>query len=128
MTRSMASLSASIVNQHVASVHDVEEALARQAIHGGDLVTNLLELVTVSEERLARVLAEAYGIEPAPVGELPKASDEVRRLVPVDLAGRFALYPLEERQGTLVLAVAEPLPAEVEHDLSFSLGAQLVQR
>jgi hypothetical protein len=28
----------------VASVHDVEEALARQSMYGGDLVTNLLEL------------------------------------------------------------------------------------
>ncbi|HEY2408189.1 MAG TPA: HEAT repeat domain-containing protein [Polyangiaceae bacterium] len=124
----MASLSASIVNQHVASVHDVEEALARQAIHGGDLVTNLLEIANVNEEKLALVLAQAYDLEPAPIGELPKAPESVRRLVPVDLASRFALYPLEERAGTLLLAVAEPLPAEVENDLSFSLGATLVQR
>jgi Type II secretion system (T2SS), protein E, N-terminal domain/HEAT repeats len=124
----MPSLSSSIVNQQVASVRDVEEALSRQSLYGGDLITNLLELAAVSEERLSRVLAESHELEPAPVGELPVAPDYVRRLVPGDLAQRFALYPLEEREGALVVAVSEPLPSETEQDLSFSLGAVLVQK
>ena len=124
----MPSLSSSIVNQQVASVRDVEEALSRQSLYGGDLITNLLELATVSEERLSLVKAESHGLEPAPIGELPTATEQVRRLVPGDVAQRFALYPLEERDGTLIVAVAEPLPSETENDLSFSLGATLVQR
>ncbi|HET7541670.1 MAG TPA: HEAT repeat domain-containing protein [Polyangiaceae bacterium] len=124
----MPSLSSSIVNQQVASVRDVEEALSRQSLYGGDLLTNLLELAVVSEERLGKVLAESHQLEPAPTGELPVAAEYVRRLVPADIAQRFALYPLEEREGTLTLAVAEPLPSEVEHDLSFSLGAKIVQK
>jgi len=124
----MPSLSSSIVNQQVASVRDVEEALSRQSLYGGDLITNLLELAAVSEERLGKVLAESHGLEPAPTGELAVAPEHVRRLVPGDVAQRFALYPLEEREGTLTVAVAEPLPAEVEQDLSFSLGAKIVQQ
>jgi Type II secretion system (T2SS), protein E, N-terminal domain len=124
----MPSLSSSIVNQQVASVRDVEEALSRQSLYGGDLITNLLELAAVSEERLSKVLAESHDLEPAPVGELPVAPDYVRRLVPGDVAQRFALYPLAERDGTLTVAVAEPLPTETEQDLSFSLGATLVQK
>ena len=38
--RAMPTLSSSIVKHNVASVRDVEEALARQAMYGGDLVTN----------------------------------------------------------------------------------------
>src|ERR1700749_2746263 len=124
----MPSLSSSIVNQQVASVRDVEEALSRQSLFGGDLITNLLELAAVSKERLSQVKAESHGPEAAPIGELPRADEQVRRLVPGDLAQRFALYPLEEREGTLVVAVAEPLPAETENDLSFSLGVTLVQK
>jgi Type II secretion system (T2SS), protein E, N-terminal domain/HEAT repeats len=124
----MPSLSSSIVNQQVASVRDVEEALSRQSLYGGDLITNLLELAAVSEERLSLVKAESHGLEPAPIGELPVATEQVRRLVPGDLAQRFALYPLEEREGSLIIAVAEPLPSETENDLSFSLGATLVQK
>jgi hypothetical protein len=123
----MPSLSSSIVNQQVASVRDVEEALSRQSLYGGDLITNLLELAAVSEERLSKVLAESHELESAPTGELPVAPEQVRRLVPGDIAQRFALYPLHEREGTLTVAVAEPLPAETEQDLSFSLGAKIVQ-
>ena len=127
-SREMPSLSSSIVNQQVASVRDVEEALSRQSLYGGDLITNLLELAAVSEERLGKVLAESYELEPAPTGELAGAPEYVRRLVPADLAQRFALYPLEESDGTLTLAVAEPLPAEMEQDLAFSLGTKIVQK
>lgn len=123
----MPSLSSSIVNQQVASVRDVEEALSRQSLYGGDLITNLLELATISEERLGKVLAESHELESAPSGELPVAPEAVRRLVPGDVAQRFALYPLESNGVTLVVAVAEPLPAEAEQDLAFSLGVKIVQ-
>ena len=124
----MPSLSSSIVNQQVASVRDVEEALSRQSLYGGDLITNLLELAAVSEQRLGQVLADSHELEAAPTGELPVAPEYVRRLVPADVAQRFALYPLEEREGTLTLAVAEPLPGETEQDLGFSLGSKIVQK
>lgn len=124
----MPTLSSSIVKHNVASVRDVEEAIARQAMYGGDLVTNLLELSAVSEGPLAQVLAESYEVEVAPVGELPSSSADVLRLVPKDLARRFGLYPLERRDDALLVAVAEPLPAEVESDLGFSLGLRIEQR
>ncbi|HXK17146.1 MAG TPA: hypothetical protein VNG33_05070, partial [Polyangiaceae bacterium] len=123
----MPTLSSSIVKHNVASVRDVEEALARQAMYGGDLVTNLLEQSTVSEAELAKLLAESFEVAAAPAGELPASGQEVLRLVPKDLARRFVLYPLEQRGDTLLVAVSEPLPAEVESDLGFSLGMRIEQ-
>ncbi len=120
-------LSSSIVKHQLASMEQVEEALARQGAHGGDLLTNLLELQSLSEERVSAALSESFGLEAAPVGELPRAPEHVRRLVPPDVAQRFACYPLEEQGGVLVLAVSEPLPAEVENDLAFGLGVTIVQ-
>jgi hypothetical protein len=123
----MPTLSSSIVKHNLASVRDVEEALARQAMYGGDLVTNLLELSAVSEAELARLLAESHEVRAAPAGELPASSDDVLRLVPKDLARRFGLYPLEQNDDALLVAVSEPLPSEVESDLSFSLGLRIEQ-
>jgi HEAT repeat protein len=123
----MPTLSSSIVKHNVASVRDVEEALARQAMYGGDLVTNLLELSAVSEAELARLLADSYEVAAAPAGQLPRSGGEVLRLVPKDLARRFVLYPLEQRGDGLLVAVSEPLPSEVESDLSFSLGLRIEQ-
>jgi hypothetical protein len=124
----MPTLSSNIVKLEVATVSDVEEALARQALHGGDLATNLLEFADVSEERLTAVIAESIGLEPAPNGELPSAPERVRRLVPGEVAHRYSLYPMEEAEGRLLVAVSEPLPPEVVSDLEFSLGLPLVQR
>ena len=124
----MPTLSSSIVKHNVASVRDVEEALARQAMYGGDLLTNLLELSAVSEAALAKLLAESYEVPAAPAGELPASGADVLRLVPKDLARRFVLYPLSREADSLLVAVAEPLPSEVEADLSFSLGMRIEQR
>jgi hypothetical protein len=121
-------LSSSIVKQELATVQEVEQALARQSAYGGDLLTNLLEVVPLREERIAAVLSETFGLEPAPLGELPRPSDSVLRLVPSEVAQRFACVPMEERAGTLVVAVSEPLPAEVEGDMAFALGVTIVQR
>lgn len=124
----MPTLSSSIVKHNVASVRDVEEAIARQAMYGGDLVTNLLELSAVSEDELARLVAESYEVPAAPPGELPVSSADVLRQVPRELARRFGLYPLQDTEGALVVAVSEPLPGEVESDLGFSLGLRIEQR
>lgn len=121
-------LSSSIVKHQLATVQKVEEALARQSAYGGDLLTNLLEIAALSEERVAHALSESFGLDAAPVGELPRPPEHVRRLVPADVAERFACHPLEEQGGTLVLAVSEPLPAEVESDLGFALGVSIAQR
>jgi hypothetical protein len=124
----MPTLSSSLVKHQVASVEDVTDALARQAQYGGDLVTNLLELSTASEARLVEAIAEAHGLESSASGELPSASEKIRRLVPGDLAARYGFYPLDERDGVLTVAVSEPLPAEVESDLAFALGVSVTQR
>jgi hypothetical protein len=121
-------LSSSIVKYQLASMQEVEEALARQSAYGGDLLTNLLEIVALSEERVAAALSESFGLEAAPIGELPTPSDRVRRLVPTEVAQRYACHPLDEAAGTLTIAVSEPLPPEVENDLGFALGVTIVQR
>jgi hypothetical protein len=124
----MPTLSSTIVKREVASPKDVERALARQAIHGGDLITNLLEIVNLSEERLVRTIAESLELDPAPTGELPRSGDGLLRLVPSDLARRHGFFPLVERGGALVVAVSEPLGDDAASDLEFSLGVRLLQQ
>jgi hypothetical protein len=124
----MPTLSSNIVKREVASPKDVELALARQSLHGGDLVTNLLEVAHLNEERLLRTIAESLGLEAAPAGELPPTGDGLLRLVPSDLARRHGFFPLSEEGGSLIVAVSEPLGGDAESDLEFSLGVKLVQK
>ncbi len=124
----MPTLSSHIVRRKLASVPDVEEALARQILYGGDLVTNLLELSAVSEPLLVNLLAENFGLEPAPPGVLPVAMPEVKKLIGAEVALLYSVFPLKLEEGRLDLAVFEPLPAAIEQDLVFSLGVRIFQR
>src|ERR1700722_180085 len=123
------SQSSLIVQREVASMRQVEEALARQVIYGGDLVTNLLEVARVDEVVLTLLLAGSMRLAPAPAGELPRATDQVRSLVPREIALGRTVVPLEvQADGRLVLAGAEPLPTELAEQLRFALGMNLEQR
>jgi hypothetical protein len=123
----MSTLTSFFVERGVATMRTVEEAIARQVVHGGDLATNLLELRSVQEEAVTRALAEWYGLEPAPIGMLPSPEPESLRLVPGDLATRHSMCPLHVIQGGLVVAIAEPLSAANEEDLGFALNTRFRQ-
>jgi len=122
------SLSSLIVQRDVATMRQVEEALARQVIYGGDLATNLLEVARVDEAVLTALLAESMQLAPAPPGELPAAPDRVRSLVPPEMALERSIVPLAVENNRLVVAVAEPLPADLVDQLSFALGMAIEQR
>src|SRR3954447_5443040 len=79
--RATMSLSTLIVQREIASIREVEEALARQVLYGGDLVTNLLEVCRIDEAQLLPLVAESLGLPPAPPGELPKPDPDAQRLV-----------------------------------------------
>jgi hypothetical protein len=109
-------------------MRQVEEALARQVIYGGDLVTNLLEVALVDETVLIELLATSVHLSPAPAGELPRAPDAARSMLSPEMAAQTVSIPLEARGDTLVLAVAEPLPSEIKEQLAYSLGMRIEER
>src|ERR1700722_11653929 len=122
------SLSSLIVQRGIATIRQVEEALARQVLYGGDLVTNLLEVAKLDEAPLTLLLAESFGLAAATLGQLPSADERARGFVTAEMASSRAMVPIGVENGALVVAIAEPLPKEVEEELSFALGLRLVQR
>src|SRR5215207_7780939 len=122
------SLSSLIVQREVATIREVEEALARQVLYGGDLVTNLLEVSRISEAALIPIVAESFGLEAAPAGELPLPSADARRLVAPEVALERNFAPISLDAEGLVVAVAEPLAKDVEQELTFVLALPIEQR
>jgi len=120
------SLSSLLVQRELATIRDVEEALARQVLYGGDLATNLLEVAKVPEARLTALLAESYGLLPAPFGELPATPDDARGLVSKDQAVEQGILPLAVEGGALVIASSGPLSPEVEQELGFATSRAIV--
>jgi hypothetical protein len=123
----MPTLSSILVQRGAASMRAVEDAIARQLFHGGDLATNLLELGAVHEQVLTPILAELSGCPAAPVGVLRAPAPEVLRLLSADLALHHAVCPLERQEQLLVLAAAERLPEAVVDDLRLALGLSIGQ-
>jgi hypothetical protein len=125
------SLSSLIVQREIATIRAVEEALSRQVLYGGDLVTNLLEVTALDEAKLNAASADDFGLNPGPSGILPPPADErARNVLPLELAGRRSIYPLQMSPDgqQLVVAVAEPFSPEEEEQLMFALGVPIAQR
>ncbi|MBX3229236.1 MAG: hypothetical protein KIT84_18555 [Labilithrix sp.] len=121
------SLSSLIVQRGVATIREIEEALARQVLYGGDFVTNLLEVSRVEEGALMPVVGEFYGLPAAPPGELPQPAGTALRIVAADVVQERTFVPLEAG-ASLVVAVAEPLSKEAEQELTFALALPIEQK
>ena len=109
-------------------MRQVEEALARQVIYGGDLVTNLLEVAWADEGTLIALLAQSTGLRAAPPGELLVPSEALRALVPRDLAVDSSVVPMAFENGKLIVAVIEPLASATVERLSAGSGIAVEQR
>ena len=109
-------------------MRQVEEALARQVIYGGDLVTNLLEVAWADEGILIELLAESTGLRGAPAGQLPVAPEALRALVPRDLAVESSVVPIAFENNKLIVAVVEPLASAIVERLIAGCGIAIEQR
>jgi HEAT repeat protein len=133
------SLSSLIVQREIATIRQVEEALARQVLYGGDLATNLLEVAPIEEWRIAVTLADSVALPAAPPGALPVPSEDLLARLPGEIAIERGIFPLSYSvpsspprsegatfdRARLVIAVAEPLTAvEIEH-ISTLLGTPI---
>src|SRR5580704_10487578 len=123
----MPTLSSILVQRGAASMRAVEDAIARQVFHGGDLPTNLLEQGAVREELLTPILAESFGLEPGPAGRLPPPPAAAVRVLPGDLALRHMIFPLAIEGRSLLVATPEPLGPAVDEDLGFALALSIRQ-
>jgi Type II secretion system (T2SS), protein E, N-terminal domain len=114
-----------LIEENVASAEQVEEAVARQVLYGGDLITNLLDRWAVEEGRAQRALCRAYTLPAAPLGELPNATAEALQRLPLSEAVRYGLYPLRADGPVLTVAASEPPSRSVIFNLRTAHDVQL---
>lgn len=124
----MSTLSTSILELGFTSERDMEEALARQVMYGGDLGTNLLELGFLTEDQLLQAASHSTGLPAAPVGELPPTPEPLAHLLPLELCRRHSVHVLGEEEGELRVAVSARLSPQIERELSETAGRPLGQR
>ena len=124
----MTTLAAELLRHRAAPIDAVENAMLRQSLYGGDLATNLLELAAISEADLLGQLSLTFELEMAAPGQLPVASDALKRVMPAETASRHGIFPIALDGEDIIVAVSVPLMTSTIEDLAFSLGYEVKQR
>ena len=111
-------------------MRQVEDALARQTLYGGDVVTNLLEVApppATDEAALTAALAESLELPAASVDALRAPERAAVERVPRQVAEDHAFVPIAIREGAIVIALAEPLSLAALEQIEMALSAKVVQ-
>lgn len=100
----MERLKHALLTLQVASLEEIEDAWAREQLYGGDHLTNLLEVRSITETQALQALSLAYTLPCVPPGQLPYADGNALSALPRNSLIDLEVYPLELRGTTLTLA------------------------
>ena len=114
-----------LLSENLISLEQLSEALAEQKRTQQRLGAILVRFNFISEAKLMETLSRQFRI---PLIDLPSCSiaPDTLRLVPGDLAKRSNLLPIERRDGTLTVAVADPIDLSGLDDVAFTTGLSVV--
>ncbi len=115
------------VLKELGAIHEgmVQEALMLQREKGGRLGEILLGLGHITQNDLARALAEQAGMTFWDLAAKPPAQDAIAKIDSAT-ARAFTLVPVQLEGRKLTVAIADPVNATVLADLAFTTGCELV--
>lgn len=88
------------------------------------LGVTLVKLGFISEERLIPILSKQLGIPYVRISQLQIESEVVKK-VPAKFASHYKLMPIRMENGTLVIAVTDPLDIHTIDDIKLLLGYEV---
>src|SRR2546426_7896498 len=97
-----------LVSAGVLSNDQLEFALKEQKRTGERLGTILRQLNLITEEDLARILAESAGIEHLSVRNL-SIDPNVVSILPEAVARKFKVFPIATENNSVTVAMADPM-------------------
>lgn len=101
---------------------ELDEGMQRQRLRGDFLGRILVKMERCAEQDILEALGVQQGMERVDVGSL-KINDEVLRKLPADVAKFYNVVPIREKEdGTIVVALADPLNLSVIDDLQQIMG------
>lgn len=104
---------------------EIQKALAEQARAGGHLGEILVSMGALDAEELTRALGVQAGLEPIDLDETT-ITPEVRDRMDAATCALYRAVPVRvETDGTLVVALADPMNVGILQDLSFSVGSEV---
>jgi hypothetical protein len=106
----------------------LKTAYETQGRGGGTLAEVLIGAELIDEERLCDFFRDRLMVPRVGVAELSRVNRRVTGVLPSDMAGEFRVVPMEiERDGTLVLAMADPSDTHAIDEIHFFTGKPVVR-
>lgn len=111
-----------LLQQNLITPAELEEALKYQVIFGGKLGTNLIELGAIEEDDITRALSRKFSVPPVDPEQIMRVAPEAIAAIPVELAGKYRVLPLQLSGRRLALAMADPSNLKAIDEISFRTG------
>ncbi|MBN2307961.1 MAG: Flp pilus assembly complex ATPase component TadA, partial [Candidatus Hydrogenedentes bacterium] len=112
------------VEQGVITPLELDEALQRQRLTGDMMGRVLVQMGLCEEQDIVEALGIQAGMERVDVTAL-SPSEEVLRKVSPDLAKFYNIVPVRQEDGTLIVAMSDPLNIGILDDLQQVLGCPI---
>ncbi len=108
----------------VVTEEHLREAVARQAIFGGRIGTNLVQLGHTTLDEVGLQLSQFYQLPLASKAHFENADSDVQKRLPREVAMKFSAVPIWYTEtGVVVVGVMEPLtdPAQLQSAIGFPI-------
>jgi type IV pilus assembly protein PilB len=114
-----------LVDLGVISPLELDEALQRQRLTGEMLGRVLVKMNLCDEQDVIEALGMQAGMERVDVTKL-KVQDEILRKIDADVAKFYSVAPIREKEGKLVVAMADPLNLSVLDTIRQLTGQEVI--
>ena len=113
-----------LVDAHLVSKEQVARALAHQKEKGGKLVENLIQLGYLDIKTFVRFLANTPGVASIDLSKYTIPA-EIIDLVPMDLAVKHEIFPIDKMGKLLTLGMACPLDVSAIQEIEARTGLRV---
>ena len=110
-----------LTENRLVSQEAADAASEKAAAAGTSAVDELVKAGTLAENDILGTLASTFGMQFLDISQL-EMNDSVRGLLSGELAAKFKVVPLYETNGTLTVAMADPMNFETLDSLRTLLG------
>jgi type IV pilus assembly protein PilB len=110
-----------LLRENLITPEQLRKGLEYQIAQGGRLGTALVKLGSISDDDLAILLAQQYGLPAVNLAELD-VDPNVVRVIPMETALRHQVLPVSRFGASLTVAVADPTNVFALDDIKFRTG------
>src|SRR5438132_4346666 len=117
----MSRLGELLVRENLISLQQLQKAQEAQRKTGGRLGMSLIKQGILSAEQLTNFLARQYGVPAINLGDF-EVDPEVIKLIPVEVAKKHQVVPVNRAGSSLIVAMSDPSNIPAIDDLKFLTG------